>query len=92
MEVPSTPFTLHDLRDLLRVEDAAELTSSNSCMAFSDLGYDSLAMLEFASQLLRRLGLRLSEDALPTLLTPRQAVLYVNGLISARELSTIAEV
>lgn len=73
-------FTLKDLRELLRVEDAAELTPENADAIFEDLGYDSLALIEFRSQLLRSAGVRMPESDLWKLRTPRQAVDYVNAL------------
>ena len=75
-------FTLKDLRELLRVEDAAELTPTNANTVFEDLGYDSLALIEFRSQLLRRAGVRMPESDLWKLRTPQQAVDYVNALRS----------
>jgi act minimal PKS acyl carrier protein len=78
-------FTLKDLRELLRVDDAAELTPQNADMVFEDLGYDSLALIEFRSQLLRHAGVRMPESDLWKLRTPQQAVDYVNALRAREE-------
>lgn len=77
-------FTLKDLREMLQVEDAVELTASNANIVFADLGYDSLALVEFRSQLLRQRGVRIPDTDLWELRTPQQAVDYVNAL-QARE-------
>jgi act minimal PKS acyl carrier protein len=73
-------FTLKDLRELLRVDDAVELTASNAHSKFADLGYDSLALVEFRSQLIRERGVRIPDADLWELRTPQQAVDYVNAL------------
>jgi minimal PKS acyl carrier protein len=75
-------FTLKDLRELLLVEDAVELTASNADMMFEELGYDSLAIIEFRSQLMRQRGIRIPDTDLWKLRTPQQAVDYVNALQS----------
>ena len=72
-------FTLRDLRELLLVEDAVELTAANADLGFDELGYDSLAIIEFRSQLMRQRGIRIPDDELWKLRTPRQAVDYVNA-------------
>ena len=77
-------FTLYDLRDLMPAGDAAKLTESNARSEFYELGYDSLALLEFSSRLLRQCGDRIPEDELVLLRTPQGAVDYVNAL-RARE-------
>lgn len=73
-------FTLKHLRELLLVEDAVELTTANADVVFEELGYDSLAIIEFRSQLMRQHGVRIPDDELWQLRTPRQAVDYVNAL------------
>jgi acyl carrier protein len=73
-------FTLENLRTLLRVEDAVELTAANANNELEDLGYDSLAMLELSSQLMQQFGVRIPDTDLPLLRTPQQAVDYVNRL------------
>jgi len=48
---------------------------------FTDLGYDSLALLESASQVSRRFGVELSDDAVAGLTTPREFLDAVNGAV-----------
>ncbi|MEU7896316.1 acyl carrier protein [Nonomuraea sp. NPDC049152] len=75
-------FTLEDLRSMLRVDDADELTESNADEEFESLGYDSLAKYELVSQLVRQHGIRISDKTMEHLRTPRQAVDYVNALMA----------
>lgn len=75
-------FTIHQLRELLPTGDGAELTDSNAGTSFRQLGYDSLALLEFSARLLRQYGDRIPEDGLWQLDTPQETVDYVNSLRS----------
>ncbi|SEK75701.1 acyl carrier protein [Streptacidiphilus jiangxiensis] len=47
-------------------------------VAFVDLGYDSLALLEAASRVNLRFGVRLSDEAVAGLQTPREFLNSVN--------------
>lgn len=51
---------------------------------FADLGYDSLAVLEAAGIVARRYGLRLSDEALETVVTPRDLLTRIQDGLSAR--------
>ncbi|MFD7668956.1 acyl carrier protein [Streptomyces sp. NPDC059788] len=74
-------FTLEDLRALLRVDDADELTETRADEEFGDLGYDSLARFEMVSQLVRRYDIEISDETMEHLRTPRQAVDHINALL-----------
>lgn len=53
---------------------------------FVDRGYDSLAMIELASQLERRTGIRIPDEvALERLTSPRRTVEFVNQNLDATE-------
>ncbi|SEM92586.1 phosphopantetheine-binding protein [Nonomuraea pusilla] len=84
MPEPATGvFTLEDLRSMLRVDDADELTESTVDKEFEYLGYDSLAKYELISQLVRRHGIQISEETMVHLHTPRQAIDHINSLLAA---------
>ena len=80
-------FTLDHLREILRadpgIDDSVELTAENATEPFAELGYDSLALLEFASQLRRRYGVQIPDDALEEMSTPVRAVDFVNRLLDS---------
>jgi act minimal PKS acyl carrier protein len=61
--------------------EGGELDGDISDVEFADLGYDSLAVLELCSQVERRYGITISDDALGEMPTPARAVEYVNLLI-----------
>ncbi len=50
---------------------------------FGDLGYDSLAVLEIASQLQREYGLKIPDEAIEEMETPRSVIDYVNSSLAA---------
>ncbi|TWP50394.1 acyl carrier protein [Lentzea tibetensis] len=80
-------FTLSDLTGILGscagVDDAVKLDESRPDEQFGDLGYDSLAILELAGRIQRTFGITMPDEAVDHMKTPRQAVDYVNGLLSA---------
>ena len=67
---------LSELRRILRTvagaEQGVDLDADIMDTPFSDLGYDSLALLEAAAQILREFGVRLEDDALLEASNPRQ--------------------
>lgn len=77
-----TILTVDDLKHLLaecagedeELDLARELDTS-----LTDLGYDSLALLETAAVLQQRFGVRLSDDTVGRLETPRQLLDEVNA-------------
>lgn len=80
-------FTLEHLREILRsdpgIDDSVEITPDNATEPFAELGYDSLSLLELASQLRRRYGVQISDGALEEMSTPGGAVDFVNRLLDA---------
>ncbi|MCF6470006.1 acyl carrier protein [Nonomuraea sp. MG754425] len=80
-------FDLDQLRDILRSmgdTDEADLNGDIAQMGFGDLGYDSLAVLELCSQVERRYGIQISDDAVVDMPTPARAVEYINTLLTAK--------
>lgn len=78
----SEPFTFDDLRAILRAAAGEDEGYDGSAdvidTAFIDLGYDSLAMLETASQIKRLHGIELEEHAVVQEATPRVLIAEVN--------------
>jgi act minimal PKS acyl carrier protein len=85
----SGEFSIDDLVEIMRVsvglDEGVRFDGDVADVPFAENGYDSLAMLELASQLQHRLGLVISDEAaLEQLTTPRQAVEFVNLQLSAK--------
>jgi minimal PKS acyl carrier protein len=84
------PITLSDLVSALRtcageVEDV-DLGGDIAECTFTDLGYDSIALLETLARLADRHGLVLGEDVLTDLETPAELLRRVNrAAIETRE-------
>lgn len=80
-------FTLENLQSILREEAGAEATADigqdSLDVPFVDLGYDSLALIQVASAIQMRHGIPLPDDAPTRMVTPREAVEYVNGLLAS---------
>jgi act minimal PKS acyl carrier protein len=76
-------FTLDDLRALMRdvmwLDEPAELDADMSDTAFPELGYDSLAVLELAIHVQRVHGVTISDNAVMESTTPRALVTLVNA-------------
>jgi act minimal PKS acyl carrier protein len=79
-------FALDDLRRILReaagADEAVDLDGDIVDQAFTDLGYDSLALLETASRIEGEVGIVLDDDTVTTALTPRALIDVVNAHIS----------
>ncbi|AGL16617.1 SRPBCC family protein [Actinoplanes sp. N902-109] len=80
-------FTVDDLRRILREsaapgETPTDLDEETLDADFSDLGYDSLALLEMAGLVQREYGVRIPDDAPGFLQTPRAAVAYFDGWVN----------
>jgi len=76
-------MTFEDLK-LILVQCAGEdesvsLDGDVLDVTFTDLGYDSLALLETAAVVEQRFGTPLSDDEVSTSSTPRQFLDLVNG-------------
>jgi aromatase len=78
-------FTIDDLRRMLPTSsgDAGDLDAAALDTPFTDLGYDSLALLELSSRVGREHGVPVPDDAVQRMTTPRAALDYVNGLLGA---------
>lgn len=75
-------ITLHDLAGVLTecagADEDIELTSASLDVAFTDLGYDSLALLETAATVQQRYGVTLSDEEVTEITTPREFLDLVN--------------
>ncbi len=75
-------FTLDNLRQIMRssagLEEHVDLASNIEDVEFADLGYDSLAVLELASQVQRHYGVRIPDEAVAEMPTPGKAVEFIN--------------
>lgn len=77
-------FTLEDLDRIVRAsagDDGPALDGTLLDVAFQDLGYDSLAMLETVSRISRESGAPLADDLATEARTPRQMLAMVNEAI-----------
>jgi len=81
-------FTLDDLRQALRSaageDESVELDGDILDSEFGELGYDSLAVLETASHIERGFKVKLPEDDVGQLETPREFVEFVNSMLSEK--------
>jgi minimal PKS acyl carrier protein len=75
-----TEFTLDDLRRILRAGagDSGALDGDIADVPFSELGYDSLAVLELASRVEREYDVSIPDDAVAEMRTPGAVMAYVN--------------
>lgn len=78
-----TQLTLPDLRRILEEGSGVPEGTDWSVPAvedtpFDDLGYDSLALLELTAQIHQRYGVRIPDDAVTEIKTPRLALAYLN--------------
>lgn len=78
----SQKFTLDKLRELMRssagVEDDVDIDGDIADIEFEELGYDSLAVLEVASQVQRQYNVPMPDECTEYMRTPRLAVEYIN--------------
>lgn len=79
-------FTLDDLRNLMRSgsgeDESVDLDGDILDVPFAELGYDSLAVLELSSRIGRDHGIRVPDDAVQRMTTPREALDYVRDLLA----------
>ncbi|GLZ55402.1 acyl carrier protein [Actinomycetospora sp. NBRC 106378] len=68
-------LSLEDLKSIMRAavgdDEDVDLSRDILDVPFTDLGFDSLAMLEMATLVKRRTGIAISDDDLEHLHTPR---------------------
>jgi act minimal PKS acyl carrier protein len=87
--MPGKEFTVADLRRILRAATGAgeEIGSDAGVLdvAFEDLGFESLALLETVARIQREFGLRLEDSTLVETLTPRALIRIVNARLAVLE-------
>jgi act minimal PKS acyl carrier protein len=78
-----TDFSITELRTVVRScvgeHDAAEVDDSTQDREFADIGIDSLVVFEVATRLQDDWGIRISDEELEELRTPKDIVDLVNG-------------
>ncbi|TVL88160.1 acyl carrier protein [Streptomyces sp. SAJ15] len=79
----STPLTLDRLRQIMRATlgsaaDALDLDGEILDTPFADLEIDSLAVLEIVTQIQDEYRMRIPDDAVDAMKTPRAVLDYVN--------------
>jgi len=76
-------FTVEDLRRLMRsgVGEDRDIGADSLDVPFAELGYDSLAILDLSSRIGLDRGIRVPDDAVQRMTTPREAVNYVNEIL-----------
>lgn len=80
-------MTIDDLRRILvdcagrseRAESGVDISDEN----FDDLGYDSLALIETAAYITQEYGVRVPDEVVADLRTPREMVDLVNSRLVA---------
>lgn len=80
-------FTIDDIRRIMR-EAAGEAESVSldgdiDQVPFTELGYDSLALLELAARVQQELGVPMPDEAVAQMQTPADAVSYVNHRVAS---------
>jgi acyl carrier protein len=80
-------FTFDDIRRLLRasggVDEQTDLDGEHFAdTAFTDLGYDSLALLELVNRIEREYGVQIPDGDLAHTHTPREALAYVHARLT----------
>ncbi|MFC9087304.1 acyl carrier protein [Nocardiopsis dassonvillei] len=79
-------LTLTRLTEILHEcagEEAAEHEGPVENVLFSDLGYDSIALLETANRVEREFNVRLDDEFVAQAKTPRDFLALVNDVIGA---------
>ncbi|WP_405010102.1 acyl carrier protein [Kitasatospora sp. NBC_01539] len=72
------------LRESAGEDEAVDLSGDIADVPFTDLGYDSLALLEVGGRIARDFGVDLPDEDLDGVETPRAFVDLVNAVLSAR--------
>ncbi|MEV4175934.1 MULTISPECIES: acyl carrier protein [unclassified Nonomuraea] len=77
-------FSLEDLKQIMRQvagdDDDIELTDDFETTTFEDLGFDSLAVFETMHRVERACGVKLPEDELAEITTPKEFLGFVNEM------------
>jgi minimal PKS acyl carrier protein len=87
MTETTVSFTEADLLRILReaagVDEQVDLDNRDvSDIPLKELGYDSLAVLEFAARAERAYDIGIPDSDLEIEMTPRQIVAYINGRLT----------
>lgn len=82
-----TRLTLTQLTGALRhsagFDGGAELDAGTLDVAFTDLGYDSVALLETCAHIERRHGIKLDDSTIENATTPRALLAVINARLAA---------
>ncbi|MEV0119117.1 acyl carrier protein [Streptomyces sp. NPDC050844] len=82
-----TELTVEDLTRIMREsageDESVDLSGDILDSDFTELGYDSLALLETAGRIARDYGVELSDDDLDGIATPREFLTAVNRTLAA---------
>jgi minimal PKS acyl carrier protein len=82
-----TAFNLDDVRRIMREcageDGTATLDGDIADTPFTELGYDSLAVLELAARIQQQMGIPMPDEALDHLQSPGGTVEYVNNRAAA---------
>jgi minimal PKS acyl carrier protein len=80
-------LTIDDLKDILRKaageDESVDLDGDIADTVFSELGYDSLALLETTAIISHQYGITLSDDVLDSADTPGALLAEVNSVLAA---------
>jgi act minimal PKS acyl carrier protein len=80
-------LTMTDFLDILRAsageDETVDLGGEIDDLTFTDLGYDSLALLETAGRVQRAYGIELDDQTLAEADTPRRFLAAVNEALAA---------
>ena len=81
------PMTLDHLKTMMRgcsgVDATVDLDGDINDKSFRDIGYDSLAVLEMASQIQRLYGIEVPDEAIEDMRTPAHVLSFVNTSVAA---------
>ncbi|MFE9457568.1 acyl carrier protein [Streptomyces californicus] len=81
----SSTMTFGDLKDIMSrcTGETEDLTEEHLGLDFTEIGYDSLAILEIASQIQREYGLQIPDEAIEEMNSPQAVIDYVNNSLAA---------
>lgn len=84
-------FTVDDIRRIMREaageDESAPLDGDIDQVLFSDLGYDSLALLQLVARVRQEFGVAMPDEAVAQMQTPADAVRYINSRAASRGVS-----
>ena len=80
-------MTIDDLRRILAAcageDENTGLAGGFGALSFTDLGYDSLAVMEIAARIKQEFRVTITDDEILELATPQALLVRVNGLRAA---------